>query len=116
MFNAKTSLPSYYNVAYIGKYVCNIIKHESKYSVSEKTNIQFATLLYYVACLVHNTHITAPAIEQIDLDILNRDEVIRCADSALSIFCSLGGTDRVAKNREFTEALISAINQELSDA
>ena len=116
LFNNRTSLPSYYNVAYIGKYVSNIIKHEVKYSVSEKTNIQFATLLYYVACLVQNTHITASAIEQIDLDMLKRDEVIRCADATLAVFCSLGGTDKVAKNREFTEALLSAINQELSNA
>lgn len=75
-----------------------------------------ATLLYYVACLVQNTHITASAIEQIDLDMLKRDEVIRCADATLAVFCSLGGTDKVAKNREFTEALLSAINQELSNA
>ncbi len=110
LFNSKTNLQSYYNITYIGKYVLNAIRQEPKFSPSERTNIQFATLFYYVSCLVGNTKMNASMIEAIDLNSLKNEDVINCADMVLAIYKSMGGTDKVAKNSEFTTALIDSIN------
>ena len=112
IFNARTNLQCYYNIVYIGRFVINAIKQEAKYTPSERTNIQFATLFYYVAHLVGSTRITAAMIENIDIESLSASEVIECADKVKEVYYSLGGTDKVAKNSEFTIALTNAINQE----
>lgn len=114
LFNSKTNLQSYYNITYIGKFVLNAIRQEPKFSPSERTNIQFATLFYYVSCLVGNTKMNAGMIEAIDLDSLKHEDVINCADKVLSIYKSMGGTDKVAKNSEFTTALIASISQDIA--
>ena len=114
LFNSKNSLHSYYNIAYIGKYVMDVIRQEVKYTPSERTNIQFGTLYYYVACLVRNTRITPIMIEGIDIDNLNRADVVRVSDTVLAILNTLGGTDKTAKNSEFASALISSVGQELA--
>lgn len=112
LFNSKTNLQCYYNVALIGKLVCDTIKHEQKYSASEITNIQFGTVFYYVATLVGKTKVTDSAIEKIDINILRADKVIACADKVLEQFRILGGTDKIAKSSDFTQALIQAFEKE----
>lgn len=112
LFNTKINLPCYYTITYIGKFVQNIIKQETKFTASEKTNIQFATLFYYVSQLVDNVKITAQMIENIDITILDSSDVLKCAEMVLKIYKDLGGTDKVAKSSEFTVALIQTINQE----
>lgn len=112
LFNAKTNLQCYYIVALIGKLVCDTIKHEQKYSASEKTNIQFGTVFYYAATLVEKTKITDSAIEKIDINTLSADKVITSADKVLKQFRNLGGTDKIAKSSDFTQALIQAFEKE----
>ena len=105
LFDTKTNLQSYYNIAYIGKMVCDVIKHEQKYNASEKTNIQFGTLFYYVSRLVGSTNITNKAIEKININSLDPSAIISCADIVLEQFKAMGGTDKIAKNSDFTKAL-----------
>lgn len=111
IFNAKTNLQCYYNIVVIGKFVFDTLKKEVKYNPSERTNIQFATLYYYVARLTKNSKITSSMIEEIDLENLSAEEVNKCADEVYKIFTALGGTDKVAKNSDFTAALISSLNE-----
>lgn len=111
LFSPKTNLQCYYIIAFIGKYVCDAIKHEQKYSASEKTNIQFGTVFYYTSTLVKSTKITSSDIEKIDLSAINTDNVIACADQVLGQYRALGGTDKIAKNSDFTRALIQAFNE-----
>ena len=109
LFNTKTNLQCYYILASIGKFVRDAIKHEQRYSASEKTNILFGTIFYYTATLVGNAKITGSDIEKIDINTLNADNVINCADKVLEQFKELGGTDKVAKSSDFTRALIRVI-------
>ena len=113
LFNAKTNLQCYYIIASIGRLVANSIKQEPKYTASERTNILFATLFYYVACLVGTVQITIGLIEKIELEKLNSTDVIVCADKVLDIFRAQGGNDKTAKNSVFTKALIVSFNKEM---
>ena len=114
IFNAKTNLLCYYNIVFIGRFVINAIKQEAKYTPFERTNIQFATLFFYVASLTGSTRITSTMIENIDIDTLSTNDVIVCADKVKDVYYSLGGTDKTAKNSEFTTALINTFNQEMT--
>jgi hypothetical protein len=114
IFNVRTNLQCYYNIVYIGRFVINTIKQETKYTPSERTNIQFATLYYYVAHLTGSARITAPMIENIDIETLSSNDVLDCADKVKAVYYALGGTDKVAKNSDFTTALINSINQEMT--
>lgn len=113
LFNVKTNIQCYYIIASIGRLVTNAIKQESKYTASERTNIQFATLFYYVANLTGTLQITTELIEKIDLEHLNSTDVIVCADKVLGIFRALGGSDKIAKNSDFTRALTDSFRKEM---
>ncbi len=112
LFNQKTNLLCYYNAAYIGKLVADTIKQEKSFSATEKTNIQFATLFYYTATLVEGTQITARAIEGIELSKLNAEDIVACANKVKKVFNDQGGTDKVAKNADFTRALVTTFEKE----
>jgi hypothetical protein len=114
IFNPKTNLQCYYNIVVIGKFVFNVLKKETKYTGSDKTNIQFGTLFYFVARLAKSSKITTTIIESIDIDQIKADEVVSCADKVFAIYSKLGGTDKVAKNSDFTNALITSLNEELN--
>lgn len=90
------------------------IKQEEKYSASEKSNISFATLFYYTATLVHTTIISFKLLENINIANLKTTDVIDCADKVLGIYKSLGGTDKIAKNSEFTVAMVNSLEKEFT--
>lgn len=115
IFNSKTNLQCYYNIVVIGKFVINVLKKETKYTASDKTNIQFGALFYFVARIAKSSRITTTIIESIDIDELKADEVVSCADRVFAIYSSLGGTDKVAKSSDFTAALITSLNEELKN-
>ena len=114
IFNPRTNLQCYYNIVVVGKFVFNTLKKEVKFSPSERTNIQFATLFFYVAQLANNTRITTSMIEGIDVENLKAEDVLQCADKVFAVYTALGGTDKVAKNSEFTSAIIASLNDNQS--
>lgn len=110
------NLNSFYNAAYIGKKVENVLKKMTIYTTVEKGDILFYVIFALVAEIVANVLIGPNDLASIDVENIQLSQIESLSEEVYSIYKGLGGTSKIAKSSELISRLKEYLNRKIKTA
>lgn len=112
----KNSIPIdvYYKLIFIQQKVDEQLSlyDSPKLNRSQKGDIKFHVLMYVVLTLTNHISPNAEKIKEINLDELSSEILNKAVENTLVVYEAMGGTNGVAKGKEFVSELLDVINSE----
>ena len=115
IFNSTIPIELYYKLVFIQQSVELALKNynNSKLKRPQIGDIKFHVTMYVVGKLTNKIKPKAIDIANIDLETLTEDIKIEAIDNTFIVYDSMGGTNGVAKGKEFVQEVIGQLKENL---
>ncbi|MFN1580772.1 AIPR family protein [Vibrio rotiferianus] len=115
LFHTNNSLDCYYNVAKWGRKIEEFLRTSRDFETSTIADIKFYVLYFATALIVNDAKPTQSAISNADVSELTDDMLNDIVPRVYRIYESLGGTNKVAKGKDFIEGLKAIVELQLAN-
>ncbi|MDR2652394.1 MAG: AIPR family protein [Prevotellaceae bacterium] len=115
LYPQNKSLDVFYNIAFIGKKVDNMIKSLEKYQITQKSDIKFYVIYAVFAKVLKKEKITIKDVVSINLQLFSDELIISTTDEVFSLYMQLGGNDTIAKGPDLIVSLKNQLIQSFTD-
>lgn len=113
LYPENKGLDGFYNVAFVGKKVDNILRSFSGYQNTQKTDIRFY-VIYAIFTTVLKKEVTSFVdVAKINLSLFSENLIKETTDMVFNLYMQLGGTDKIAKGSDFIISLKKKLSQSI---
>lgn len=110
LYDDNVPLVVFYNCAKVGKLINAFLAQKEELTPAQRRNILFHVIFATVAFLSKTTTPTVFDVEKIDMGSVTAELMEKVFAAVLDIFRAKGGSDKVAKGTEFTEAVATWVD------
>jgi hypothetical protein len=111
LYPQNQGLEGFYNIAFIGRKVDNIIKSITKYQITQKSDIKFYVIYAVFAKALRKEKISIKDVASIDLSLFSEELITGIIDEVFHLYVHLGGNDKIAKGSDFIISLKEQLKQ-----
>ena len=105
LYPQNRGLEGFYNIAFIGKKVDNIMRSIGKYQITQKSDIKFYVIYAVFISVIKKEIISIEDAATVDLSLFTEGLIIDTTDIVFNLYMKLGGTDKIAKGPDFVISL-----------
>jgi hypothetical protein len=115
LYPQNQGLDGFYNIAFIGKKVDNMIKSMGKYQLAQKSDIKFYVIYAVFVKVLKREKISIKDVALVDLSSFSEKLITDTVDEVFELYTQLGGNDKIAKGPDFVVSLKTKLRNLLTE-
>jgi hypothetical protein len=115
LYPQNKGLEGFYNIAFIGKKVDNIIKSIIKYHITQKSDIKFYVIYAVFVNVLKKEIVTFEDTSSVDTSLFSDELIINMSEIVFNLYIQNGGNDKLAKGPEFIVLLKKQLKDSITE-